>query len=141
MITITFTAYQRSGVEILPHISVNGHIVYGGASYDALRGQTSVRTLDGLKHVFLPTYSLQTIDIPIKGVSASEGVALKNWLRDTLRYQERVLKINFSTPLDLGFGVISEVANLDFRGNSDKGVFERRAPGIYNIKLPLEKVR
>ena len=116
-------------------------IVYGTDYYHKRYNQYSNRTADGTLVTYDTGLSLVEGEIIMKGVLWNEGDSFRTWLHEKALFAFQSFTITPPNGLDLGKGKGVAIANCNFVGDDDKGVFKHVEPGIFKIKFPYSFVR
>jgi len=137
-ISITFDTGGGGGSITL----VTPTVIYGTDYFDMRFSQHTLRTGDG-EEVTYDGAGKNVVegDIVMKGVLWSEGDAFRTWVRTKAVYALNKFTITPPSGLDLGLGKGVAIANCNFIGDDDKGVFKHVVPGVFKIKFPYTFVR
>ena len=137
MTKVTFKSYITAGT--FDSIYVNGNVVYGTDFYSEPINMTKVDTSDGGSVVYYSDNLKFYGKIIIKGVSKSEGEALKKFIEEKLVYFAKYLGLetdNSEINIGLDSGVAIEYANgARLEEDSGKGIAGLKAPSVYEIRL------
>ena len=135
MVTITFDCGGGDSV------SIDGQIVYGTKFADRRYNQYGMRTADGSLVVYDTGLNVVSGEIIIKNVSYTDGELLRTWLHEKAIFQKNKFDITTPDGVDLGEGKGEDIIDANFEGDSDNGVFQYSAPGLYKITFPYTYVR
>jgi hypothetical protein len=145
MITITLTQGTNA-------VSVSGSLVYGSDFVPVRLNQIEQKAADGTDIIIdLGPTEIRGALI-IKGASLTDGEALRTWLETKTVFAKETFTISGVSEVNLGNGpgvAISTAAeplpttsNARYNGGPTlEGVFEKVAPGVFNIKLPYRFLR
>lgn len=136
-VSITFDTLAVGGDITL----VTPTVVYGTNFSDGRYNQTSNRTADGTLVTYDTGLSVVTGEILMKGVTYTEGDAFRTWLHEEAIFALTSFTITPPSGLDLGKGEGVAIADCNFVGQHDKGIFKLVVPGHFKIKFPYTFVR
>jgi hypothetical protein len=119
----------------LSPITVNGTIIYGTDHSYERKNQQRRETIDGTDIVYDRGPSIGYGILMIKQVSYAEGVAFREWIRDTIIFQKELFSILPPSNTDVGGGKGVQVDDCRLLSINTDEMFEFLAPGIYSITL------
>jgi hypothetical protein len=129
MVTVTLT----QGANV---VNIVGSLGFGSQFYHIPINHLKVDLSDGTDIVYFGGITRIVGNIELKGVSYSQGNALRNWIINYASYQENTFTISAIVNVDLGRGLNTALTLVKFGKTDLEGVFEYIAPGMFNINFP-----
>lgn len=134
---ITFNSVIGGG-----SVTISAVIVYGSKFGEKRISQTSVETVDGSLITYDTGSEVVQGEIIMKNVSYVDGELLRTWLRTKAVYQLYEFTITTdSSEVDLGEGKGIILSGVKYNKKDTLNVFNRKAPGNYEVKFPYRYKR
>jgi len=139
MKTITFTAYNNAGAPLGTAV-VEGIVLYGTDFFDEAWNQSTVYTADGDSYSYGNNIKRSDGIIILAGVSDTDGIGMRTWLRDTLQFQANYVGIGLaSADVNIGKGNGIDIVFADrakYKFTHGKSLSKISAPKIHKVRFP-----
>lgn len=133
MITVTFA----QGVN---NVAVTGSIGFNTDFIPKALNHPSIKTADGNELSYWGGVKEFVGNLEIKGVSYTDGEALRSWLINYVRFKTNTFSISAILNTNLGRGKNVYIPTARYTKDDLEGVFSYQPPGIFNINLPYRFV-
>lgn len=139
MITLTLTQTDNGSASI----TLSCNIVFGTMWEDENINQFELHTVDGTDVVYDGGGPIICHgNMILKNLSYANGIALIEWVRNSIEFAYSRFTVGAVANTDLGLGKNTQITNCRWDGGATlKGLIAYDPPGIYTIHFPYRFTR